>query len=89
MSSITACARATTNNTVATIGANLQKIPNQITKTAGYTGQIVLVNYYSINTIDPAGMLQVKQLNAFEKSAVSGFPTVRIATAVDRVVTKS
>jgi lysophospholipase L1-like esterase len=67
------------NATVATIYTNLQKILTQLTGKAGYKGQIVLVNYYSINSVDPDGTQQVQALNAAEKSAASTFSNVRVA----------
>lgn len=70
-------------NTLQTIYANLKTILTQITKKAGYQGQIVLVNYYSINSADASdpngGTAQVAGLNAAEKGAASSFPTVKVA----------
>ena len=63
------------------ITTNLQKILTQLTTKGGYKGQIVLVNYYSINSIDPSGTNDIKALNQIEQGAVAKFKTVRVANA--------
>lgn len=73
------CTGADLTATVTTIYGNLKTILTQLTQKAGYKGQIVLVNYYSINSVDPSGTAQVQALNAAEKGAASSFHNVRVA----------
>ena len=67
------------------IQTNLNRILTQLTTKGGYQGQIVLVNYYSINMADAAdptgGTAQVKALNQVESSVASQFKNVRVANA--------
>jgi lysophospholipase L1-like esterase len=63
------------------IQTNLNRILTKITTTGGYHGQIVLVNYYSINVIDPSGTGQVAALNQVEAGVAKQFSNVRIANA--------
>jgi lysophospholipase L1-like esterase len=63
------------------IATNLQKILTQLTGKGGYHGQIVLVNYYSVNSIDPSGTSQVHLLNQLEKGVAANFSNVRVADA--------
>ena len=63
------------------IQTNLTKILTQLTTKGGYHGQIVLVNYYSINVRDPSGTGQVKALNQVEAGVAQQFKNVRVANA--------
>lgn len=63
------------------IQTNLTKILTQLTTKGRYHGQIVLVNYYSINVRDASGTGQVSALNQVEAGTAKQFKNVRIANA--------
>ena len=65
---------------VATISKNVARIMKTIRNKAGYSGQIVLVNYYSTNYADAAATGQSKLLNTALASAVKPFK-VEVANA--------
>jgi lysophospholipase L1-like esterase len=61
------------NATVAKVQANVTKMLKGLRKTAKYTGQIVLVEYYSTNYTDPLVSGAVEDLNTHLKSAAAGY----------------
>jgi lysophospholipase L1-like esterase len=65
---------------VAKISKNVGRIMKRIRGKAGYSGQIVLVNYYSTNYADAAATAQSKLLNSALVAAVKPFK-VEVANA--------
>lgn len=55
------------------IQANVRTILNGIRNQAHYRGQIVILNYYSLDYSDPAQVTQSKQLNAAQDSAAKPY----------------
>jgi lysophospholipase L1-like esterase len=66
------------NATAATVTKNIHTILSSIRKKAHYRGQIVIVNYYSLNYTSPAINAQSQLLNQVQDAAAKPF-NVRIA----------
>lgn len=60
------------------IGANVTTILRRVRSDAGYDGQLVIVNYYSLNYADPASTAASQALNQAMDTAAAPFD-VRVA----------
>jgi lysophospholipase L1-like esterase len=61
------------NATAATVTKNVHTILSAIRNKAGYTGQVVIVNYYSLNYSSPADNAQSQLLNKVQNAAAQPF----------------
>jgi len=67
----------------------LTTILNSIIKQGGYKGQLVLVNYYSVNSVSPTVTGQSQLLNNAEASVARNYSNVTIADAFTRFANAS
>jgi lysophospholipase L1-like esterase len=71
------CASSAEQAAVAkTVTANIRKILSSIRKKARYSGQLAIVNYYSLNYASPASNASARMLNKVQDSAAKPFRVV-------------
>jgi lysophospholipase L1-like esterase len=83
------CASTAEQNAVAaTVTKNIHTILSAIRTKAGYTGQLVIVNYYSLNYASPLDNAQSQNLNKVQDAAAKPFG-VKIADGYGELQTAS
>ena len=71
------------------VAKRLTTILTALTTKAGYHGQLVLVNYYSVNSADSGANFNSTALNGAEALVAQNFKNVRIADAYARFASAS